>query len=130
MLAQEVPRRAAVADGAPCILVHAGLGPPVDRIGHVAAALDKSLEHALFLRHDTSDISASIDSSETPLPVAAVAASPALGEAAPSVSPVPRVDVHAWPGITAGSPSQINASEVPHKASEVTRAVDYISCIH
>ena len=126
MLAQEVPGRAVAADGVPCLLVHAGLGPPVVRSGHVAAALVKSLEHGLVLRHDTSDI----DSSETPLPVAAVAASPAPEEAAPSVSPVPGADVHAWPAITAGSPSQINASEVPHKASEVTRAVDYISCIH
>jgi hypothetical protein len=83
----------------------------------MAVALDKSLEHALILPHEASDVSASIDSLEAPLPMAAAVSSLAPEEAAPSVNPIPHVDVHACPGITASSPYQINTSEVPHSAS-------------
>jgi hypothetical protein len=50
------------------------------------------------------------------LPVAATASSLAPEEVHGD-SPVPGAEVHAWPGITAGSSSQINASEVTHSAS-------------
>jgi hypothetical protein len=128
----------AAADGVPRISVHARLVPPVVRSGHLVVASDKSLDHALVLPHDASDVSASIHSSEAPLPVVAAVSSLAPEEAAPSVSPIPRADVHVWPGITASSPSQINTSEVPHSASHdamdttyiFTCVLDYLSCIH
>lgn len=107
---QEVSGRATAADGAPRLSVHDRLGPQVVRGGHVAAAPDMSLEHAPVPPH-ASDGGASIDSSEAPLPVVTAASSPVPEDHGDS--PIPG----AWPGITAGSLSQINASEVPHSAS-------------
>lgn len=126
--AQEVPGRATAADGAPRISVHDRLGPQVVRCGHVAEVPDMLLEHAPVSPRVASDEGADIDISEAPLPAAATTSSLAP-EDEHADGPFPGAVPRAWPGITAGSSPQINASEVPRSASRDATPVCAINLV-